>query len=60
MKRLTKSSSDRVLSGVCAGIAEFFGITPFLIRLIFFFVPVSPVLYVILAEFLPEDNKSLY
>lgn len=60
MKRLTKSSSDRALSGVCGGIAEFFGISSFLVRLIFFFVPVSPILYVILAVFLPEENTPLY
>ncbi len=28
MKRLHKSRNDRVLAGVCGGIAEFFGIDP--------------------------------
>ena len=33
MKRLHKSRNDRVLAGVCGGIAEFFGIDPTLVRL---------------------------
>ena len=37
MQKLTKSSTDKVLYGVCGGIAEYFGISSFIIRLIFFF-----------------------
>ena len=33
-KRLYKSSSDKKIDGVCAGIAEFFNIDPTIIRLI--------------------------
>lgn len=33
-KRLLKSSSNRMISGVCGGIGEFFGIDPTVIRLI--------------------------
>ena len=32
-KRLYKSRDNRMISGVCAGIAEYFGIDPTLIRL---------------------------
>ena len=32
-KRLYKSNDNRMIDGVCAGIAEYFGIDPTLIRL---------------------------
>lgn len=32
-KRLYKSNTDKQISGVCGGIAEYFGIDPTLIRL---------------------------
>lgn len=32
-KRLYKSTTDKKIDGVCAGIAEYFGIDPTLIRL---------------------------
>ena len=34
-KRLYKSSTNRVLCGVCGGIGEYFNIDPTIIRLIF-------------------------
>lgn len=33
MKRLYKSNHNRMIDGVCAGIAEYFGIDPTLVRL---------------------------
>ena len=57
MKKLTKSSKDKALYGVCGGIAEFFGISSFIVRLIFFFdrkVSVSVWVYVILVLALKE------
>lgn len=60
MKRLTKSSTDKMISGVCGGIAEYFEVDPTLVRigyLIFTFAGVgSPILlYFILAVIMPED-----
>ncbi|WML44584.1 PspC domain-containing protein [Neobacillus sp. PS3-40] len=60
MNRLTKSSKEKALLGVCGGLAEHFGISPFLVRLIFIFTPVSFFIYLILAVLLPENNSSLY
>lgn len=59
MKRLTKSSKDKMISGVCGGIAEYFEVDPTLVRigyLIFTFAGVgSPILlYFILAVIMPE------
>ncbi|GAA0362689.1 hypothetical protein GCM10008932_14010 [Alkalibacterium iburiense] len=36
-KKLTRSRNNRALQGVCGGIAEYFGISSFGIRLIFLF-----------------------
>jgi len=36
-KRLYRSRSDRKLAGVCGGIAEYFGVDPVLIRLLWIF-----------------------
>ncbi len=35
MRRFYRSSKDRILGGVCGGIAEYFDIDPLLVRLIF-------------------------
>lgn len=54
-KRLMKSPTDRALSGVCGGIAEFFGISSFIVRLIFFFTAsVSVWVYILLVWTLNE------
>lgn len=53
--KLRKSSNDRVISGVCGGIAEFFGISSLAVRLIFLILPSNLLLYIILAVIMPED-----
>ena len=58
-KRLCKSKRNKILAGVCGGIAEFFNINPFIIRLIFVFSSGATVLvYLILALFLPYDDDE--
>lgn len=57
-KRLYKSR-DKKVSGVCAGIAEYFGIDPTLIRLLwavgtFFTVGTGILAYVICALIIPD------
>jgi len=62
-KKLCKSSSNKVLTGVCGGIAEYFNIDPLIVRLIFIFTSsATGIVYLILAIFLPKDylNKPLY
>jgi phage shock protein C len=34
-KRLTRPRTDRIISGVCSGLAKYFGLDPVLIRAIF-------------------------
>ncbi|WP_164669732.1 PspC domain-containing protein [Virgibacillus doumboii] len=58
-KKLRKSSTDRALSGVCGGIAEYFGISSFIVRLIFIFSPASLLIYIILTNVLPDSPPSL-
>lgn len=53
--KLRKSSDDRVISGVCGGIAEFFGISSLAVRLIFLILPSNLLLYIILAMIMHED-----
>ena len=59
-KRLYRSSTNRVLGGVCGGIGEFFNIDPTLIRLgwvLFCAMGGSGVLaYVIAAIIIPEET----
>ncbi|TQR15506.1 PspC domain-containing protein [Psychrobacillus vulpis] len=58
MQKLKKSSKDRVLRGVCGVVAEFFGISSTIIRLIFFFTgSISFIVYLFLAVTLENDNK---
>lgn len=55
-RRLTKSTDQKMLFGVCGGIAEYFGLDPTLIRLVFVFLTIiavgSPVLLYIISAFL--------
>ncbi|MGP4108642.1 PspC domain-containing protein [Virgibacillus sp. L01] len=57
--KLRKSSTDMSLSGVCGGIAEFFGISSFAVRLIFIFLPANLLIYIILANTMPDSPPSL-
>lgn len=57
-KKLTKSQTNRMLCGVCAGVAEYFGIDPTVIRLLWVILSVfggSGILaYIIAAIIIPE------
>lgn len=62
-KRLTKSS-DRMLAGVCGGIAEYFGVDPTLVRagyaILTVFSAAFPgiLLYIILCLIMPKSDVS--
>ena len=58
-KKLYRSVDDRMVGGVCAGIADFFDIDPTLVRLVFvlgFFASVSGLFwaYIIMMIVVPE------
>ena len=57
MKRLYKSN-NRMLCGVCAGIAEYFGIDPTIVRLVWAALALSGtgiLLYIVAALVIPEN-----
>ncbi len=61
-KRLTRSTSDKMLGGVCAGLANYFDIDPTLVRLafvgLFFLGAGSPLLiYLVLWLIMPEEGS---
>ncbi|MET3574477.1 PspC domain-containing protein [Bhargavaea ullalensis] len=60
MTRITRSTEDRALFGICGGIAGHFGISSFLVRLVFLLTPASPLIYLILGMLIPEKHTSLY
>nr|WP_071131143.1 PspC domain-containing protein [Enterococcus timonensis] len=58
-KKLTKSSTDKVLTGTLAGIGEYLGLDPTLIRIIYVilsFVGIGApvILYILLAILIPQ------
>lgn len=62
-KRLTKSKSNIVISGTLAGIAEFFGIDPTIVRVVYvllsFFTLGSPIIvYILLMLVIPSAPSS--
>lgn len=63
MKKLHKSSTDRVLTGVCGGLAEYFEVDSVLIRLIFiisiFIGGVGIFVYIILFFLMSKDVQEV-
>ncbi|WP_035340817.1 PspC domain-containing protein [Halalkalibacter hemicellulosilyticus] len=58
-QKLTKSSTDNTLFGICGGIANFFGISPFIVRIIFIFTASTSLWIYIILAFALEDESSL-
>ena len=60
-KRLSRSRSDRMLAGVCAGFANFLGIDPIWVRLFFILLALGDglgvLIYVILWLVLPNSDS---
>lgn len=61
-EKLTKSKSDRMIAGVCGGIAEYFDVDPTLIRVAFVILALANglgiLLYIILAIVMPEPKDK--
>jgi len=58
-RMLFKSQNNRVIAGVCGGIAESFGWNATVVRLFFFFSGVGLWAYIILAIVIPDSPSSL-
>ena len=57
MKPFERSKKDKVISGVCGGIAEYLNVPSILVRAIFIFLPVSILVYALIAYIFPESNE---
>jgi phage shock protein C len=63
-KKLYRSTSDRMLSGVCGGLAKYLDMDPSVVRLLTVLVALvstgAPVLigYVVAACIVPEDTQA--
>ena len=60
-KKLCRSTTNKRIGGVCAGISEYFGWDPTIVRLIWAFlilcVGTGILLYLVLWFVLPKDNQ---
>ncbi len=60
MRKLYKSTDNRIIAGVCAGIAEYFDIDPTVVRIVFVGIAIFTVFfpaaffYIILALIIPN------
>lgn len=55
VRRLTKSRTNRVLTGLCGGIGEYLNVDPVLVRLVWLFLPGANLFaYVIGAIIVPD------
>jgi len=59
-KTLTRSRNDRVIAGVCAGLADRFGLSPLTVRVLFVLSCLLPgpqfVIYIALWIIMPEKK----
>ena len=60
-KRLYRSRRQRSVAGVCGGIADYLGVEPFLVRLVWLMISglggPGLLLYIILALIIPEEPE---
>ena len=63
-KRLYKARGQRMVCGVCGGVAEYFGIDPTLVRLAFLLLAAGwgsgLLAYIVAAIIIPEPPADLY
>ena len=59
MKKLYKSNTQKMVSGVCGGIAEYFDVDPTIVRILFVIFGFSGgggiLLYLLAAVIMPDD-----
>ena len=64
-KKLTRSTNNRMIAGVCAGLGDYLGVDPTVVRLLFvlgFFVGLHfgiVLVYLIMAIVTPEETTAL-
>ena len=65
VKHLFRSRKDRMISGVCGGLAEYFDMDPTVVRLIFVFLTIFSkglglLAYIILIFAMPEEKPQIF
>ena len=63
VRRLYRSRTNKQVSGVSAGLGDYFGIDPTVIRILwvvasFVTFPVAPIAYLVLALIMPQEPVS--
>lgn len=63
-KRLTRSTSEKMIAGVCGGIANYFGWDPTIVRLVYLLLTFGTafsgiIVYIILMICMPEDKNAV-
>lgn len=63
MKKLLRSNNNKVICGVCAGFANYFGIDPTVIRVVWAILAlcsfgVAAIAYILCAIIIPVDNGT--
>ena len=56
-KRLYRDANNKVLGGVCSGIAAYFNIEPIIVRLVFIFSGIGFLAYFLLWAFVPSSSS---
>lgn len=59
--QFVRSSSDKMLAGVCGGLARYFGIDSTIVRLVFVLAVlsgVSPLIYLVLWIVMPQERAQ--
>jgi phage shock protein C len=62
-RQLHRSKTNRVISGVCGGFAEYFSIDPTIIRIICIIISLSGtgiLAYIVAAIIMPDERKASY
>jgi phage shock protein PspC (stress-responsive transcriptional regulator) len=55
-KRLYRDENNKILGGVCSGIAAYFGIDPVIVRILFIISGIGFLAYILLWMFVPGSN----
>lgn len=55
-KRLYRDENNKILGGVCSGIAAYFGIDPVIVRIVFIVSGIGFLAYILLWMFVPGSN----
>jgi phage shock protein PspC (stress-responsive transcriptional regulator) len=56
-KRLYRDANNRIIGGVCSGIAAYFNIEPIIVRLVFIFSGIGFLAYFLLWAFVPSSHN---